>query len=49
MIVEKQGQPFVTLVGLDVNVLLAGIHVPCWPYEIMQAARAGLFTLVLSE
>jgi len=34
-------------VGLDANVLIAGIRLPRWPHEVMRAALAGHFSLVL--
>jgi len=36
-------------VALDANVLVAGMRLPRWPYEVMQAALAGYFDLVLPE
>jgi predicted nucleic acid-binding protein len=36
-------------VALDANVLVAGMRWPRWPYEVMQAALAGYFDLVLPE
>ena len=36
-------------VGLDANVLIAGVRLPRWPYEIMRAAIKGPFDLVLPE
>ncbi len=36
-------------VGLDANVLIAGMRLPRWPYEVMRAAMGGLFDLVLPE
>lgn len=36
-------------VGLDANVLIAGIWLPRWPYEVMRAAVKGYFDLVLPE
>src|SRR5438552_4000815 len=35
-------------VAIDANVLIAGIAFPRWPYEVMQHALKGDFTLVLS-
>lgn len=36
-------------VALDANVLIAGTRLPRWPYEVLQAALAGYFDLVLPE
>lgn len=36
-------------VGLDANLLIAGIRSPRWPYEVMQAAMAEQFTPILPE
>jgi predicted nucleic acid-binding protein len=36
-------------VALDANVLIAGIVLPRWPYEVMRAAILGSFDLVLPE
>lgn len=36
-------------VGLDANVLIAGVRLPRWPHEVMRAALQGLFDLVLPE
>ncbi len=36
-------------VALDANVLIAGILLPRWPHEVMRAALAGSFDLVLPE
>lgn len=36
-------------VGLDANVLIAGVRLPRWPYEVMRAAIGGSFDLVLPE
>ena len=36
-------------VALDANVLIAGTRLPRWPYEVMQAALAGYFDVVLPE
>lgn len=36
-------------VALDANVLIAGVRLPRWPYEVMRAATRGLFVLVLPE
>ena len=36
-------------VGLDANVLIAGVLLPRWPYEVMRAAIGGSFDLVLPE
>jgi hypothetical protein len=36
-------------VGLDANILIAGVRLPRWPYEVMRAAMGGLFDLVLPE
>jgi predicted nucleic acid-binding protein len=36
-------------VALDANVLIAGIRLPRWPHEVMRAALAGYFDLVLPE
>ena len=36
-------------VGLDANVLIAGVRLPRWPYEVMRAAVLGSFDLVLPE
>ena len=36
-------------VGLDANVLIAGIRLPRWPYEVMWAAVMGYFDVVLPE
>src|SRR5688572_24267404 len=37
-------------VALDANVLIAGVRLPRWPFEVMRAAtRGGLFDLVLPE
>lgn len=36
-------------VALDANVLIAGTRLPRWPYEVMQAALQGQFTLVLPD
>ena len=35
-------------VAVDANVLIAGTVFPRWPYEVLQHALAGDFTLVLS-
>lgn len=35
-------------VAVDANVLIAGIAFPRWPYEILQHALKGDFTLILS-
>ena len=34
-------------VGLDANVLIAGIRFPRWPYEVLRAAERRLFVLAL--
>ena len=34
-------------VALDANVLIAGIRLPRWPYEVMLAALGGFFDLAL--
>ncbi len=34
-------------VALDANVLIAGVRLPRWPYEVMLAALGGFFDLVL--
>ncbi len=36
-------------VALDANVLIAGVRLPRWPFEVMRAATRGLFDLVLPE
>jgi predicted nucleic acid-binding protein len=36
-------------VALDANVLIAGIRLPRWPHEVMRAALAGYFVLLLPE
>lgn len=36
-------------VALDANVLIAGVRLPRWPHEVMRAALAGYFDLVLPE
>jgi predicted nucleic acid-binding protein len=36
-------------VALDANVLIAGILLPRWPHEVMRAALARTFDLVLPE
>jgi predicted nucleic acid-binding protein len=36
-------------VALDANVLIAGVLLPRWPYEVMRAALRGLFEVVLPE
>jgi predicted nucleic acid-binding protein len=36
-------------VALDANVLIAGVRLPRWPYEVMRAAVAGHFDVVLPE
>jgi len=36
-------------VALDANVLIAGIRLPRWPYEVMRAALAGYFDVALPE
>jgi predicted nucleic acid-binding protein len=36
-------------VGLDANILIAGVRLPRWPYEVMRAAVSGSFDLVLPE
>lgn len=36
-------------VALDANVLIAGVRLPRWPFEVMRAAMRGLFDLVLPE
>ena len=36
-------------VGLDANVLIAGVRLPRWPHEVMRAALRGYFDLVLPE
>ena len=36
-------------VALDANVLIAGVRLPRWPFEVMGAAVRGLFDLVLPE
>jgi predicted nucleic acid-binding protein len=36
-------------VGLDANVLVAGILFPRWPYEVLQAAVSGAFAPALPE
>ncbi len=36
-------------VGLDANVLIAGVRLPRWPHEAMRAALRGSFDLVLPE
>jgi predicted nucleic acid-binding protein len=36
-------------VALDANVLIAGVLLPRWPYEVMRAALQGLFDVVLPE
>ena len=36
-------------VTLDANVLIAGIRLPRWPHEVMRAALADYFDLVLPE
>jgi predicted nucleic acid-binding protein len=38
----------VARVAVDANVLIAGIIFPRWPYEVLQHALKGDFTLVLS-
>ncbi len=35
--------------GLDANVLIAGIWLPRWPYEVMLTAMRGYFDVVLPE
>ena len=34
-------------VALDANVLIAGVRLPRWPYEVMRAALRGFFDLLL--
>ena len=34
-------------VALDANVLIAGVRLPRWPYEVLRAALNGYFELVL--
>lgn len=34
-------------VGLDANVLIAGCLWPRWPFEVLEAARRGMFRVVL--
>lgn len=36
-------------VALDANVLIAGVRLPRWPFEVMRAATRGLFDLALPE
>ncbi|MCL4242828.1 MAG: PIN domain-containing protein [Dehalococcoidia bacterium] len=36
-------------VALDANVLIAGVRLPRWPFEVMRAATRGRFDLVLPE
>ena len=36
-------------VGLDANVLIAGIRFPRWPYEVLRAAERRLFALALPQ
>jgi predicted nucleic acid-binding protein len=36
-------------VGLDANVLIAGVRLPRWPHEVMRAAVRGAFGLALPE
>ena len=36
-------------VGLDANILIAGVRLPRWPHEVMRAAILGSFDLVLPE
>lgn len=36
-------------VGLDANVLIAGVRLPRWPHEVMRAAMRGPFDVVLPE
>jgi predicted nucleic acid-binding protein len=36
-------------VGIDANILIAGVRLPRWPYEVMRAAIRGSFELVLPE
>jgi len=36
-------------VALDANVLIAGIRLPRWPHEVMRAALAGYFDVVLPQ
>jgi hypothetical protein len=34
-------------VAIDANILIAGVRLPRWPYEVMQSALAGYFDLLL--
>ena len=36
-------------VGLDANILIAGVLFPRWPHEVMKASLQGHFDLVLPE
>lgn len=36
-------------VAVDANILIAGIRLPRWPYEVMRAAIHGAFDLVLPK
>jgi predicted nucleic acid-binding protein len=36
-------------VAIDANILIAGVRLPRWPYEVMRPAIRGSFDLVLPE
>ncbi len=42
-------EPLSLRVALDANVLIAGIRLPRWPFEVMRAAARGMFALALPE
>ena len=37
------------LVGLDANILIAGVRVPRWPYEVMRAVMHPRFRVLLPQ